>query len=210
MEYLSDSFICCCDSRKMIAELPDSFVDMVVADPPYSELGEDLESVLDEICRVQRKINTYIFCGQKQLIFLLDYFVTKRGCDWTLLCWHKTNPADACVNKYLSDTDYILFIREKSVPLYGCYDSKFTYSYTMNNQAEKREFSHPTVKPVWLIKNFIFNSTKPEDIIFDPFIGVGTTAVAAEMLGRRYVGFEMKQKYCDTAFQRLRKDEPDD
>lgn len=207
LELLTDSFISCCDSRKMIAELPDNFVDLAIIDPPYSELGNDLEPVLNEICRVEKAINAYIFCGQKQLVFLLNYFVTKRGCDFTLLCWHKTNPPDICSNKYLPDTDYILFVREKTVPLYGCYSSKFTYFVTQLNQAEKRKYCHPSVKPLDIITNLIHNSTNPNDIVFDPFLGTGTTAVAAEYLGRRYIGFEINEKYYETAFSRLRKDD---
>ena len=80
--------------------------------------------VLDEMCRVMKKINLYIFCSQRQIRQYLDYFVEGRGCNWNLLCWHKTNPIPACGNKYLNDTEYILFFREKGVRLYGSYDTK--------------------------------------------------------------------------------------
>ena len=69
------------------------------------------EEVLDEMCRVMKRVNIYIFCSQRQILPYLDYFVTRRRCNWNLLCWHKSNPIPACGNKYLNDTEYILFFR---------------------------------------------------------------------------------------------------
>ncbi len=115
--------------------------------------------ILDELCRVMKKINIYVFCSQKQIQRYLDYFVTWRGCNWNLLSWHKTNPIPACGNKYLNDTEYILFFREKGVRLYGSYDTKRTFYTTLRNQMENIEYRHPTVKPCNIIQNFIVNSS---------------------------------------------------
>ena len=82
------------------------------------------EEVLDEMCRVMKRVNIYIFCSQRQILPYLDYFVTRRRCNWNLLCWHKSNPIPACGNKYLNDTEYILFFREKGVRIYGSYETK--------------------------------------------------------------------------------------
>lgn len=70
------------------------------------------ENILDELCRVMKKINIYIWCSQKQLFKLIDYFVEKRKCNFNIITWHKTNPIPACGNKYLTDTEYCLFFRE--------------------------------------------------------------------------------------------------
>ena len=61
---------------------------------------------------------------------------------------------------------------------------------------------HPTEKPVQLIKKLF----KPNvgDTILDPFMGSGTTLVAAKQLGRKAIGIEMEEKYCEIAVQRLR------
>lgn len=116
--------------------------------------------VLDEMCRVMKKINLYIFCSQKQIQQYLDYFVTGKGCNWNLLCWHKTNPIPACGNKYLNDTEYILFFREKGVRLYGSYDTKRTYYVTLRNQEDNVRYHHPTVKPLGIIRRLIENSSQ--------------------------------------------------
>ena len=117
------------------------------------------DEVLDEMCRVMKRINIYIFCSQRQIRQYLDYFVARRGCNWNLLCWHKTNPIPACGNKYLNDTEYILFFREKGVRVFGSYDTKRTFYTTLRNQEDNVRYHHPTVKPLQIVRNFVVNST---------------------------------------------------
>ena len=161
------------------------------------------DDVLDEMCRVMKHINIYIFCSQKQIQQYLDYFVTRRGCNWNLLTWHKTNPIPACGNKYLSDTEFILFFREKGVKVFGSYETKRTFYTTLRNQEDNVRYKHPTVKPLQIIRNFVVNSTEPDAVILDPFIGSGTTAVAALMEKRHFIGFETNKEYFDIAQQRI-------
>jgi len=206
-------------------QIPDKSVDLVITDPPYkiktSGAGiykqadkryiKELncmkdgfsKDVLDELCRVMKKINIYIFCSQKQIIPLLDYFVTKRNCNYNLLTWHKTNPIPACGNKYLTDTEFILFFREKGVKIYGEYKTKFTYYLTPLNQKDKKLFNHPTVKPLEIIQNFIINSSLEGEIVLDPFMGSGTTAVACINTNRNYIGFEIDERYYKIAEKRI-------
>ena len=137
---------------EVMRNIPDGSVDLVVTDPPYEiqtsgaglykqadkQYVKELcgmkdgfsPEILDELCRVMKKINIYIFCSQKQIMPLLDYFVKGKKCNWNLLTWHKTNPVPACGNKYLTDTEFILFFREKGVPIYGEFKTKFTYYVT--------------------------------------------------------------------------------
>lgn len=159
--------------------------------------------VLDEMCRVMKKINIYIFCCQKQIQQYLDYFVTRRGCNWNLLAWHKTNPIPACGNKYLNDTEFILFFREKGVKVFGSYETKRTFYVTLRNQEDNVRYGHPTVKPLGIVRNFVVNSTEPGEVVLDSFIGSGTTAVAAIMEGRHYIGFETDKGYYDKAVSRI-------
>ena len=164
------------DCLKLMSKLPDKAVDLVVTDPPYDvHAGKGggafgnrnsykeiefmsngfNETVLDELMRVMKKTNIYIFCSQKQIPFLIDYFVHKHACNWNLLTWHKTNHVPACNNKYLSDTEYIFFARAKGVPIYGEYSTKKTYYVTPLNTKEKKLYKHPTVKPQMILKNLI-------------------------------------------------------
>ena len=214
------------DCIQGMRQMPDKSVDLVVTDPPYlietsgagiykqddkqyvKELNEMKDGfsreILDELCRIMKKINIYIFCSQKQIIPLIDYFVKEKNCNWNLLTWHKSNPVPACGNKYLTDTEFILFFREKGVKIYGEYKSKFTYYVTPLNQKDKKTYGHPTIKPLDLVSNFIINSSQEGDIVFDPFMGSGTTAVAAMKCNRNFLGYELNPDYYEICNKRIK------
>ncbi len=63
--------------------------------------------------------------------------------------------------------------------------------------------NHPTQKPEKLIAKLILASSNPDDLIFDPFVGSGTTAVTAKKLGRRFIGIEREKEYAALACKRL-------
>jgi len=64
---------------------------------------------------------------------------------------------------------------------------------------------HPTQKPLELVKRTIIASTNEGGMVFDPFMGSGTTAVAAKILGRNFIGTEMNAKYIAAARKRITK-----
>lgn len=66
-----------------------------------------------------------------------------------------------------------------------------------------REGLHPNEKPVGLPQHFIGLHTKDGDVVLDPFMGSGTTLVAAKLEGRRAIGIEMEERYCEMAVKRL-------
>lgn len=206
-------------------QIPDGTIDLCVTDPPYlietqgggiytqedkqyvKELNDIKDGfrteILDELCRVMKRINIYIFCSQKQIIPLTDYFVTKRGCNWNLLSWHKDNPVPACGNKYLTDTEYLLFFRQKGVKLFGNFDTKRTWFNTPLNQSDKEKWGHPTIKPLGIVRTLVFNSSEEGETVLDPFMGSGTTAIAAIREKRHYIGFELNKEYFDKAQRRI-------
>lgn len=67
---------------------------------------------------------------------------------------------------------------------------------------------HPTTKPVDLIGRLIENSTEPDNLILDTFLGSGTTMVAAHQLHRRCYGLEIDPKYCQVIIDRMHKLDP--
>lgn len=214
------------DAYQEIKKLPDNSVDLIITDPPYL-IGTNKDgsvgkfgkcqfmaeinkmsagfnvSILDDMIAKMKKINIYIFCSQKQIPILIDYFVKKHGCNWNLLTWHKTNPVPACGNKYLNDTEYCFFAREKGVKLLGEYRTKKTYWITPTNVKDKHKYNHPTIKPLYIIEYLIQNSSKPGDVVLDTFMGSGTTGVAAKELDRDFIGFELDDNYYKTAKNRI-------
>ncbi len=63
---------------------------------------------------------------------------------------------------------------------------------------------HPTQKPEKLIERIILASSNENDLVFDPFLGSGTTCVVAKRLKRKYLGFEINKKYYVLADKRLK------
>lgn len=64
---------------------------------------------------------------------------------------------------------------------------------------------HPTQKPIGLLRKLIPNSTKVGDVVYDPFLGSGSTAVACEHLGRKCISIELDEAYVEIALKRLEK-----
>ena len=65
---------------------------------------------------------------------------------------------------------------------------------------------HPTVKPVALLEYLIKMASVEGQIVLDPFIGSGSTGIACQNTGRKYIGIEKEKEYCDIAIQRLRQE----
>ena len=68
-----------------------------------------------------------------------------------------------------------------------------------------KEPKHPAQKPVKLLKHIIEIASNPGDVVFDPFMGVGSTGVAAMELGRKFGGVEIQKDYFDASCKRINK-----
>ena len=214
------------DCVEGMKQIPDRTVDLVVMDPPYefkdthgggsfgtanrtyhaelNPLSKGITAeVLDMLCNKMKAINIYVWCNKRQLRQYIDYF-DDRGCNIDLLTWHKTNPVPTCSNKYLSDTEYCVFARESGVKVYGTYETKRKFYVSSLNTDDKERYNHPTIKPLGIIKNLIINSSRGGDLVLDPFIGSGTTAVACKLTGRHFIGYEIDPQYCDVACKRVK------
>ena len=212
-----------CDCLEGMKLLPNGSVDLVVTAPPYKiethgggcvgkrSVFKDIDFMsdgitieqLNEIFRVMKKINMYIFCSKKQIPFLYDFFVNGKKCNWNLLTLHKTNPVPACNNKYLSDTQYIMFFRDKGVKLGGTFETKRTWWSLPFDKSLKDKYKHPSIKPVNVLESLIYNSSSEGDVVLDPFMGVGSTGIACSNLGRKFIGYEIVKEYYDIAVDRL-------
>lgn len=159
-------------------------------------------SILDELDRVMKKTNIYIWCSKAQVRKILDYYDDK-GCNIDILTWHKTNPTPMCNNTYLSDTEYCIFAREKGVRLYGSMETKKKYYVTSANTDDKKLYKHPTIKPINIIKNLIINSSNENDIVLDCFSGSGTTCVDAKESNRNFLGIELDKTFYKISNDRL-------
>ena len=216
------------DAYELIKKTPDKSIDLIMTDPPYkiknlhtgtgilkdkskakhieemkaTALGSSIDfGILEEFMRVMKKPNCYIWCNKEQIFDYLEFFTRKNDCKFEIIIWAKNNPIPFAGGHYLPDKEYCLYFY-KGVKLNGNYETLKTYYFTNINQEDKNKFKHPTIKPEEIIKTLINNSCK-SGVVFDPFVGSGTTCVCAKKLGLNYLGFEINEKYFKIAVDRL-------
>lgn len=215
------------DCLELLKSMEDKSVDLVVTDPPYefnsthgggafgsnkkqyhSELDNLSDGVsteiLSEIFRVLKQPNAYIWGNWKLITKVLRYVEDNVPNAFTqILSWHKSNPTPMCNNKYLSDTEYCLFVRGKGVKVYGGYNDSHTYWITKLNTEDKKKWNHPTIKPEFIIEQLIKNSSQERERVLDPFLGSGTTAICCKRLNRDFIGCEIDKTYYETCLKRV-------
>lgn len=215
------------DCLSFMKQLPDKCIDLVVTDPPYdisdskpgnSELmslgkynadnfaeltnGFDVEVVFAEIVRISKKVNCFIFCANKQIAEIMT--IAQRGGYYvTLLVWNKTNSAPFANGVWRQDAEFIIHVRESGAYFEGNAEQKRKVIQLPTNPSQ---FGHPTEKPLALIEKYILIGSKEGDIVFDPYLGSGTTVLAAKKLNRQFLGCELSEKYCKIAEERLKQD----
>lgn len=114
----------------------------------------------------------------------------------TLLVWDKRT---ALPNKYYQNvTEFGLFMFKGKARTINDPASKNLVTIFQRDESE-----HPTEKPVELMRLWIGNSSEPHSLVLDPFMGSGTTGVAALQLGRAFVGIEKDPRWFDIACKRI-------
>lgn len=113
-----------------------------------------------------------------------------------LLVWDKRA---ALPNRWYQQTcEFVLFMRKGKAFMINAPSSKALQSIFQRDESD-----HPTEKPVSLCQLYIENSTKRGETVLDPFMGSGTTGVAAIRSGRKFVGIELTQQWFDVACKRI-------
>ncbi|MEZ8400736.1 site-specific DNA-methyltransferase [Vibrio splendidus] len=218
------------DCLPVLKGMPSNSVDLIVIDPPYeikntktgskSELNRSFQKVnnelvsqqltegfdikiLDELVRINRKVNMYIFCNKAQLLMYMNYFVAERGCNFDLIKWVKTNAVPTFNNKYLTDTEYCIYVRNGGYCKPSSYDDAKTLYHQPINIKDKRKYGHPTIKPLPLLEKLIRNSSQEGDTVLDCFMGSGSTGVACKKLQRHFIGIEINKEYFELSNQRI-------
>ena len=120
---------------------------------------------------------------------------------FSILVWEK--PVSIInKNRYSQNIEYIIRIYD-----YGTALNKVSQNEFYNRVQHVSPVStkhHPTEKPVALIERIVELNTKEGDVVCDPFIGSGSTAIAAIRRNRKYIGFEVNKEYYDVAMNRIR------
>ena len=209
------------DSYEFIKAMPDASVNLIITDPPY-EIGtgggglsrntkfhdKKLQaitkgfnlSLLDELKRVCKPFNAYIFCSNSQISKLMGWG-EKNGFMTTLLVWYKPAVIPFAGTVFKSDLEFIVAIKEKGATFQG--DSTLKSKFYQQNPVKDKTTTHPTPKPINLIKKLMMIGSNKGDVVFDPFLGSGTTAMVAKELGRECIGVEIEKKYYEEALRRI-------
>ncbi|MBQ7774526.1 MAG: site-specific DNA-methyltransferase [Lachnospiraceae bacterium] len=219
------------DCLELFSQIPDNSVDLIVTDPPYQidntkagnnsalskriqSMNDELtehritdgfdEAVLDQMVRVLKNINIYIWCNAKQIPMYFKYFVEKLGCAFDIIVWVKSNAAPLFNNKYLTDKEYCLYFRRGGYCQPASYEKAKTAYFQPLNVRDKQMFKHPTIKPLNIIQTLVSNSSKENDTVLDCFMGSGTTGVACVKLNRNFIGMEINENFFKIAQARIK------
>lgn len=211
------------DCRDVVGDLYCNSVDLIVTDPPYGQkwnsgwreekfnniVGDDgsLDVVLtlaDIIMMLKQNRHLYVFgkfnLSQLPITSVVELIWDKMmtGPGNLSLPWgtaHETilfgvyRPSKA--NRESGQGNLTARLRQGSVLRVP----------RLNSRAVNQ---HPTEKPVKLLRQLIESSSCMDETVFDPFVGVGSTLVAAALEGRKSVGIEIEEQYCEIAANRLR------
>ena len=182
-----------------------SGIDAVVTDPPYG-IGESNEKALSrgklakptdygafnwDATPIQPELMAAVrAAGKWQIIFGGNYYDCPPASCW--LVWDKENGDSDFADCELAWTNLPKAVRR----------IRYMWNGMLRANKEKRG-DHPTQKPVGVIKWCIGQLPEPNQTILDPFMGSGTTGVAAVQMGRKFIGIELESRYFDIACERI-------
>lgn len=220
------------DSYKLIKQIPTASVDLILTDPPYNlspystgniklSWRKDINNNVADWDKVEFKPSDWVDEFKRILkptgnIFgFTSYNLMGKWHEafdpefdtFQFVVWHKTNPVPKVLRAgFLNSCELIVCMWNKR------------HTWNFSNQREMHNFIetpicmgperiknpfHPTQKPIRVLEHIIKIASKEGDMIFDPFMGVGSTGVAALNLGRKFIGIEIDEKYFKAAENRL-------
>ena len=202
--------------------------DLVFTDPPYKieteggckgitgqalrKQGKQIEFISDfepinflnvlPILFENKKMNSYIFCNKD---LLPDYLVWAKetGYSFNVLIWKKPN-AIPIGDSHRPDIEYLLLFRKSAI----WNNSLKDVNYSRCLEYGRENGLHPTMKPIELIANEMKISSNENSLVFDFFLGSGSTMVASHQLKRKCYGMELDPKYCQVIIDRMKKLDP--
>ena len=203
VETIGDAVLHLGDCREILPTLPK--VDACITDPPYGigeaagknksrtklavakDFGHDTwddEPISEDLIRMVREH------GKWTVIFGGNYYAMPATSCW--LVWDKENGDNDFADCELAWTNFPKAVRR----------IRYMWNGMLRANGEARG-DHPTQKPIGVMEWAINHVPAPNKIILDPFMGSGTTGVAAMNLQRQFIGIEREQKYFDIACRRI-------
>lgn len=177
---------------------------------PIAEYNKFHSEVLKELIRVSSLVfyNMQIVTGSKRSLFKMigDFADNLKE----IIVWDKGHGQPAMQTQVLNRRTELILIFEKDYPISRQFKTKGKFKRgTLDDlwkisRPKKKNKNHGAVFPEELVRTILENFSEQGDIIYDPFMGTGTTAVVAKMMGRNFIGSELSKEYCDIAEARIK------
>jgi site-specific DNA-methyltransferase (adenine-specific) len=249
----------CQDVFQTLPLLPDSFVDLLIADPPYNldksfngqtfkarphdDYEAWLESWLVPLRRILKPTASVYLCGDWRSSAAIQRVAERHFIVQNRITWEREKGRGALANwkncsediwfltvsqQYTFNVDAVKLKRRVIAPYRDADrnpkdweqtdDGNYRVTHPSNLWTDisvpfwsmPENTDHPTQKPEKLIAKLILASSRPNEVVFDPFLGSGTTSVVAKKLGRQFVGVEIDEHFCCLAEKRLAMADGDD
>ncbi len=218
------------DSYKLFGEFRDNQFHAIITDPPYNiskknnfstmnqkrrgvDFGEwdkkfDLYSWIEHYYPKLKPGGSFIIFGSFLYISHIADKLTEVGAEVKdVLKWIKTNPMPRNINRrYVLDTEFAIWaVKPKGKWIFNNPSGKpyLRAEFSTSTVSGKERTEHPTQKSLRLMKDIIEIHTNPDDLILDPFMGSGTTGVAARLTDRKFIGIEKEKKYFNISKERI-------
>ena len=184
-------------------------VDLVVTDPPYGERIDRKGKKYGDATHTSRKpvnigwddnipdgkyFHEMFRVSKNQIVFGANYFWGYFRATRCFIIWDKRGSLPSVP---FADVEFIWTSFDKMCRKYTVVNHGFV------RDSNEPKTGHPTQKPLMLLKSMLSDFSQATDTILDPFMGSGTTLLAAQQLGRKFIGIEINEDYCKIAKQRL-------
>ncbi len=219
------------DCIEFMKTLPDKCIDCVITSPPYNvgknnmtehkykehqdsmtqdEYYKWTKNILNELLRTSHTIfyNFQMLSDNKRTFLKIFGEYSDKIKD--IIIWNKNTAAPAIEPGVMtSKFEFIMILSDDEPEKRKFHKANFRGTFPNvieggNASGNKFADIHKATFPQYLPDKIIANFTNEGDIIFDPFMGIGTTAMSALQLKRNYIGCEISKEYCDIAEQRIK------
>lgn len=207
--------IICGDCIEVMRGMPDESVDLVVADPPYGIKRDKGFEGFEGFGGFGKPI-------ARRRYEEADWDSKRPGIEYFEEMLRVSKNAIITGGNYFADLlpqgkHWVVWDKLNTMPTYGDCEliwtnvkrnscKKFTLEWNGLLGKEKARY-HPTQKPLALMLYLVQTYSEKSNVILDPFIGSGTTAVAAIRSGRHYIGIDISPEYCGIARDRIRQEQ---
>lgn len=201
------------DCIELIDNLPNNSIDLVLTDPPYGDevgYGRNNKEIanntidinyklLDKIYpKMKQDTNLYMFTNWKHEVDLRNYIVENTNFKIRMLLVMVKN--NFGLGYGFRNQHELCLVLEKGKPCYN--DNGFSNVIRME-QINHDESTHPHQKGLRILEKMIRHSSNEGDLVLDPFMGSGSTAIASLNTDRAFIGFEIDKNYYNLALKRL-------